>query len=443
MIQSNEYAIEVTAELLPDDFNSKELRLVYSFVSEMLKNGEDVNELAFMVKYSGKLKEIGLNVTKLGDVMANMTLLKPAIKKQKETVKIIKLLSLSDNIRNKIESGEDPNEVIPDIEKALTQLEGTSKKREYLSPKEMAIACLETAAARMDEATRAKKCVYTGFKSINRVTGGLEAGDLIILSGSTGGGKSAFAANIAKDVAMVQKLPCVYINSEMSAEQMALRWDALLGNVSHTSLRSGTMSGQEFVNMTAKLDMLNNSELHTLTMPDLRVDSVISEIRRYKTRFGIRMVIVDYIGRCDFSDSKNKEDWQMLTGAARRLKTLAQEQNLIVLMLAQLNESGRLAQASYMSHEADLWINLKKIPDDEKFDGMPWNIILQINKARNAAVGKIPLYFWGDRLLFTDNEQEATKYDTLARYEQQQRDNQRVDTGTSQNARKDGKRNYY
>lgn len=421
MIQSNEYAIETMSELGQDDFCSKEFKIIYSFVVDMLKNGEDINEIAFAVKYGGKIKDLGFSVTKLSDVMANSTLLKAIIKKQKETIKIVKLLSLSDDIKQKIESGQEPNEVIPSIEKALINLESTSNKRDYLSPKEMAIACLETAAARMDEATRNKKCVYTGFKSINRVTGGLEAGDLIILSGSTGGGKSAFAANIAKDVAMDQKIPCVYINSEMSAEQMALRWDALLGQVSHTALRAGTMTSQQFNHMTSKLDKINNSKLHTLTMPDLRVDSVISEIRRYKTRYGIRMVIVDYIGRCDFQDSKNKDDWQMLTGAARRLKTLAQEQEVIIIMLAQLSESGKLAQASYMSHEADLWINLKKL-EEEETSGV-WNIVLQINKARNAAVGKIPLYFWGDRLLFTDNEQEAMKYDSVARREQQQRQN--------------------
>lgn len=67
----------------------------------------------------------------------------------------------------------------------------------------------------------------------------MEAGDLVILSGETGGGKSAFAANLARDIAVTQKQPLLYINNEMSADQMALRWSALIGGYDHGTLRGG------------------------------------------------------------------------------------------------------------------------------------------------------------------------------------------------------------
>ncbi len=179
-------------------------------------------------------------------------------------------------------------------------------------------------------------------------------------------------------------------------------------------LRAGTISDDDFKKIAARLDVLYSGGLHTMTMPDLRIDSVISEIRRHKARYDIRVAIVDYIGRMDYGDAKNKDDWQMLTGASRKLKTLAQEQGITVIMLAQLSESGKLAQASYMSHEADLWLNLRK-PNESEDDNFshrrePWNMILEIRKGRNAPTGIIPIYFYGENLKFTDNTQEAFRY---------------------------------
>lgn len=418
MTDGVEYLAEVFAELSTDDFTQDEHKHIFELMRTMYQNDEPITEQSFYIKHSGILKELGIHWSSLTDVFATMPGLRAAIAKLKGVTRARILLGLADTIRNDIESGVEPAEVTEKIE-AVVMMQESSPARQYLSSQDMAAKCLEVVVERMDESTRTKKCIYTGFHSLNRVTGGFEAGDLIILSGSTGGGKSAFAANIARDIAITQKLPCLYINSEMSHEQMALRWTALLGGVKHSSLRSGTIPQEQFTKLAAKLDNLHLGQLHTLTMPDLRIDSVISEIRRFKMQKDIRAAIVDYIGRMDYTDSKNKDDWQVLTGAARRLKTLAQEQEIIIIMLAQLNASGRLAQASYMSHEADLWLNLRKPSDDEikefRHNSEPWNMILQINKARNASTGILPLYFFGELLKFTDNIQDALRYEAISK----------------------------
>lgn len=412
MACKEECLIEGLAELTDDDFYAKENKFIFGLMRQMYQDGESFTENGFYIRHSEKVRELGINWVEFVDVWAHFPDFQMACRKLANTTKLRRLLRLSDTVRQQIESGADPKEVIDGIEKSLVSMDSSSDGREYLTPKEMAETCINVVAERMDEDTRAKKCIYTGFRSLNRTTGGIEDGDLVILSGSTGGGKSAFAANIARDVAMTQKLPCLYINSEMSREQMALRWSALLGGVSHSKLRGGSLSQDEFAQLVPKLDKLHSGKLHTLTMPDLRVDSAISEIRRYKAHHGIRMVFIDYIGRCDFGDTKNRDDWQVLTGAARRFKTIAQQQGLAIVMLAQLNESGRLAQASYMSHEADLWLSLRKVEDEDRaaLAGKPWNVILQIRKGRNAPTGNIPLYFLGERLLFTDDLGAAWAY---------------------------------
>lgn len=407
-----EYLGEALAELTAADFYQRENNIIFEAMAKMYQDGREVTAQTFYIEHSDMIKRLGVSWTKITDVFTNPTAFKVAIAKLKETTKARSLMTLSDTIRRDIENGTSVDEVRARIEIALSKCENAAG-RHYISPKDMSRICLDVVAERMEPEGRAKKCIYTCFGALNKATGGIESGDLIILSGSTGGGKSAFAANLARDVCVTQKLPGLYINSEMSADQMALRWSAILAELSHTALRAGKLSDCDFNKLPLKLDAFDTGGLHTLTIPDLRINTVLSEIRRFKAKENIRLAIVDYIGRMDFLDSK-ADDWQLLTGAARRLKTIAQEQQLAIIMLAQLSASGKLAQASYMSHEADLWLNLRKPNEEETktFLGSkdPWNMVLEIVKGRNTRTGAMPLYFFGDRLTFTDDKAKALYY---------------------------------
>lgn len=414
LVQGEDYVSDGTAELLQDDFSYSPFQILFSLIGEMYQQGESITVNSFYIKHSSIIKQLGIKWIDMTGCFVNMSDFKVACQRLKEMTRARRLMKLSDTIRNELEGGTSSVDVLTEIEKTVLSADSKVSSRQHITPKEMAVKCLDVVAERMDETTRGKQCIFTGFSRLNKTTGGFEAGDLVILSGSTGGGKSAFAMNLSKDIAITQKIPCVYINSEMSDKQMALRWSALLGEVKHSALRAGSISDDDFKKIATRLDVLYSGGLHTMTMPDLRIDSVISEIRRHKARNNIRVAIVDYIGRMDYGDVKNKDDWQMLTGASRKLKTLAQEQGITVIMLAQLSESGKLAQASYMSHEADLWLNLRKPNESEDDDFYnrrePWNMVLEIRKGRNAPTGIMPIYFYGENLKFTDSAQEAFKY---------------------------------
>ena len=144
----------------------------------------------------------------------------------------------------------------------------------------------------------------------------------------------------------------------------------------------------------------------------MQIAGVLAEIRRMKERYNIELAVVDYIGRMEMMDRKDVKDWQVLTNAARKLKTVAQELNITVIMVAQLTgDGGKLAQASYMEHEADLWLNIQKIPESDLPMKWPWNSMIEFRKARNAERGKqIAMHFYGDMLTFTDERKEAETF---------------------------------
>lgn len=111
-------------------------------------------------------------------------------------------------------------------------------------------------------------------------------------------------------------------------------------------------------------------------------------------------------------NNKVRSDWQLLKAAAMKLKTMAQQLDLVVIMIAQLNKSGNLAQASQMDQEADLWLNLTRVREEEQLAKMyPFNAIAYVNKARNAENEvALPLLFTGDTLTFISDREEAEEW---------------------------------
>ena len=147
-------------------------------------------------------------------------------------------------------------------------------------------------------------------------------------------------------------------------------------------------------------------------IPDLSINNVMLELRRYVYQKGIRCVVVDYIGRTDAltGRSKNVQPWEVLVDSARRLKTAAKELDITIFMLAQLSKDGSLARASYMLHEADCWFNIAKLEGDDLKSafGLPWTHKLELRKARSCEMTETQyLRFEGDIMTFTDDQEEA------------------------------------
>ncbi len=203
----------------------------------------------------------------------------------------------------------------------------------------------------------------TGFASLNHVTLGYKAGDLVILGAQTGHGKTAFALHTARAVAIESQAPLLYLNTEMSRVQIALRWGSILSEVEHEKLRSGDLTSGEFSEVLQGYSQLRNSGFYSYPCPNLTPDKMISIARKYKAQYGIKMLILDYVGRMD-KINPNLAEWQVLEQIVKTLKMLAQNLEIAVMCLVQLNDDGTLQGARRMKNEADLM--LKMIPVSPK-----------------------------------------------------------------------------
>lgn len=411
MLQRKEWLLDAIAELKASDFTTERCRRVFNLICQRYVDQEPVNVSALFVNHAEELKANAFSVAD-----AQYLVLKdevPAmIRRMKEQTKLRELLSISDIIRGKVNSGDGAEEIYADLENMIASRDSAGLERTYIGPQDMAMAILDSISERMDPEKRSKLVLYTQYKKLNYASGGFEKGDLVILSAQSGGGKSAFAMNVAYCIGVTQKKPVLYLNSEMSTRQMADRWGSFIAKLSHSKIRNGDITDDDYRHVMHAAEVFNTGQLYTINIPDLQIANVLAEIRRARIRSGIELAIIDYIGRMDTISSKDVKEWQIMKNAARQLKTLAQELDITIIMVAQLSEDGgRLAQGSYMKHEADLWLDIKRIPEGDEQSKYPWNCYIEFRKARNAENGKqIPMNFFGDCLTFTDDKTEAQKY---------------------------------
>ena len=185
--------------------------------------------------------------------------------------------------------------------------------------------------------------------------------------------------------------------------------------ITHSKIRAGKLSPEQLESATDGLNKLYKSQFNCLTMPDLQIDKVIQVLRRYVVRYGIKVAAVDYIGRMDMVKAKSDiKDWQLLFSAAQRLKTIAQQLNIVVFMVAQLTDAGTLQQAKYMENECDLHLVVKRMDDNEIKECLgrcePWNYKLIVANARSCETGsEMRMYFNGEKLTFVGEPEKEAK----------------------------------
>ncbi len=204
----------------------------------------------------------------------------------------------------------------------------------------------------------------TGFDNLNHITLGYKQGDLIILGAQTGHGKTAFALHTAKEVAVNSQHNVLYLNTEMSRQQIALRWGAMLSAIDHDRIRSGNISETELSIIFNSYSRLRQSGFYSYPCPNLTPEKTISIARKFRVQKKIDLMIIDYIGRMDKIDPRLQE-WQMLEQIVKTQKMLAQNLNIAVMCLVQLNPDGTLQGAKRMKNEADLLLKLAPIPREE------------------------------------------------------------------------------
>jgi len=259
--------------------------------------------------------------------------------------------------------------------------------------------------------------VPTGFVDLDRMTAGLQPGDLVIVAGRPSMGKTAFALNIAEHVALhpTVKMPVAIFSMEMSASQLAMRMLSSMAKVDQTKLRTGRLNDEEWGKLTDEIARLNEAKIHVDETAALNSLELRARARRMKREYGkLGLVVVDYLQLMSAS-SHGENRATEISEISRSLKALAKELDVPVIALSQLSRAveqrndrrplmSDLRESGAIEQDADviLFIYREEVyaPDKEEAKGRAEVII---GKQRNGPIGTVHLTFLGRNTRFANS----------------------------------------
>jgi len=175
--------------------------------------------------------------------------------------------------------------------------------------------------------------ISTGFSDLDKMTLGLNNGDLIIVAGRPSMGKTSLSLNIARHAALSGK-SALFFSMEMPSKQLVEKEISAIGLIDYTRIRSGKLEDSDWPRLTTAVGKLNNAPLMIDDSPALTVGQVRSRARRTKKKHGLDLIVIDYLQLMQGSGNNRTED---IAEISRGLKSLAKELNIPVIALSQLN----------------------------------------------------------------------------------------------------------
>ena len=258
--------------------------------------------------------------------------------------------------------------------------------------------------------------VDTGFIDLNRMTGGFQKSDLIIVAARPAMGKTAFALNIAQHAALHDGRTVVIFSLEMSARQLVMRMLCTEATVESQKIKEGVIDPEDTNRLLEVMEPMSKSGLYIDDTGGISVPEIRSKCRRLKARRGLDMVVIDYLqlmqsGGGRRSDSRTQE----VSDMTRQLKLLARELEVPVVLLAQLNRGPEtrqdhtpmiadLRESGSIEQDADMVILLyRPAVYDETEDNTSHAIIA---KHRHGPTGTVLLAWQGEYTRFMNLAQE-------------------------------------
>lgn len=248
--------------------------------------------------------------------------------------------------------------------------------------------------------------VPTGFHDFDRMTSGLQSGDLVILAARPSMGKTALAINIAENVAIREGLPVAIFSMEMGAAQLAIRIVGSIGRIDQSRLRTGKLQDEEWPRLSESVERLREISLFIDETPGLTVSELRASARRLARRCGkLGLIVVDYLQLMSGSGSGDGENRATELGEiSRGLKMLAKELQCPVIALSQLNRSveqrndkrpmmSDLRESGAIEQDADVIMFIYRDDYYNKDSKEPGVAEVIIAKQRNGPTGTVKLAF--------------------------------------------------
>ncbi|HZF81630.1 MAG TPA: replicative DNA helicase, partial [Rubrivivax sp.] len=401
-------------DLLTDsDFYRYEHRLIYAAIGALVAGSKpaDVNTVFEQLQSAGKAADCGglAYLNALAQSVPSAANMRRYAEIVRERSILRKLIAASDDIATSAfnPQGRQVSTVLDEAESKIFQIgeEGSRQKQGFQGIDKLVVSLIDRVQELHDNGAEEVTGVRTGFYDLDRMTAGLQKGDLIVLAARPSMGKTAFALNIAEHVAVQEGLPVLVFSMEMGASQLALRLVGSLGRINQQNLRTGRLDSGEWERLTDAVERLSQVQLYIDETAALTSSELRARARRMARQFGtLGLIVIDYLQLMSGSSSSDENRATELGEISRGLKALAKELQCPVIALSQLNRSvesrndkrpmmSDLRESGAIEQDADIIMFIYRDDYYNKDSKEPGVSEIVIGKQRNGPVGTVKLTF--------------------------------------------------
>lgn len=323
-----------------DDFYRRAHQILFQAMVNLNNDGEAIDVLTVQnyLTTNNQLDDVG-EVAYIAELATSVPTAANAgyyAKIVEEKSMLRRLISTATNIITQANNGDD--DVPSLLDSAERQIMDVSERRNRSGFREIKDVLNETLSDidRLSQQSEDITGLPTGYREFDKMTAGLQPDNLIILAARPAVGKTAFALNIAQNVATSTDTSVAIFSLEMSAESLVNRMLCAEGSINANHLRTGQLDEGEWQNLIVAMGALSNTSIFIDDTPGIKMAEIRAKCRRLaKEKGNLGLVVIDYLQLIEGSNKESRQ--QEVSEISRQLKKLAKELSVPILALSQLS----------------------------------------------------------------------------------------------------------
>ncbi|NMO94214.1 replicative DNA helicase [Paenibacillus lemnae] len=409
VLLQSEALITAMERVQSEDFYDKSHQMIYEVMVQLSEESQpiDLVTLTSRLQDKGQLEEIG-GVSYLAKLAhgvptaANVDYYAQMIEEKSMLRRLIR--TATQIVSEGYTGGEDVSGMLSEAERRILEISNRKSGSGFIAIRDVLMEVFEKVEV-LHQNRGNTTGIPSGFVDLDKMTSGFQRNDLIIVAARPSVGKTAFALNIAQNVAIRAKETVAIFSLEMSAPQLVQRMICAEANLDAGVMRNGDFKGDEdWSKLTMGIAALSEAEIYIDDTPGVTVADIRAKCRRLKKEKGLGMILIDYLQLIHGRGKAGENRQQEVSEISRTLKQIARELEVPVIALSQLSRGveqrqdkrpmmSDLRESGSIEQDADIVAFLYR-DDYYNQETEKKNIIeIIIAKQRNGPVGTVELVF--------------------------------------------------
>ncbi len=348
MLLSEQCMLDGLEWLKVDDFYEPRHREIFTCMQELFNMGTAVDYVTVTEHLEKKVNRPGGHAEYLAELTSdvpstvNFDYYKNIIREKSVLRSVIKVgLDMADNA---FKENGDAEDIIGKAGDDIYNVATRESRRSLMSMKDAVADSLESVKKAM-ESKDGLLGVPTGFPTLDRMLSGLQGGQMIVVAGRPGMGKTSFALNIVEYLGVTRHIPCIVFSLEMSAGQLAGRINSSWARVDAQKYRNGKLTAKELEKLKEAGKELSEAPIYVDDSTAISITEMVAKARKLKAQMGLGLIVIDYLQLMTSNERSDNRQTEV-AGLSRSVKIMAKELDVPVLLVSQLSRANEKRERS-------------------------------------------------------------------------------------------------